>query len=485
MNYRSVVFTSLVLCIASVLPGCYMMRPSSGGGQASFTPPRAINVADIALPSGYRISAVASGLTFPTGVTFDDSGTPYVVESGYSYGEVWTAPRLVRINTDGSLQEIARGGRNGPWTGVTFSRGSFYIAEGGELEGGRILRIGTDGRITPLIENLPSKGDHHTNGPVFGPDGKLYFGQGTATNSAVVGEDNARFGWLKRFPDFHDTPCRDITLTGANFETDDPTGKAGSARVTTGAFSPLGHPTSHGQTIRGALPCNGAVMRINPDGSGLELVAWGFRNPFGLAFSPGGRLYVTDNGYDDRGSRPVWGAGDLLWQVTPGGWYGWPDFSGSDRVSSKDYQPPGKSVPPQLLQTQPGTPPKPAAILGVHASSNGFDFSCSAAFGHAGHAFIAEFGDQSPETGKSLHPVGFRVVSVNPDDGSIQDFATNKGEHNGPASKIGSGGLERPVAARFNPSGNALYVVDFGVMTIGAKGPEPQQRTGVLWKITR
>jgi hypothetical protein len=41
------------------------------------------------------------------------------------------------------------------------------------------------------------------------------------------------------------------------------------------------------------------------------------------------------------------------------------------------------------------------------------------------------------------------------------------------------------VAARFDPTGAALYVVDFGVMTVGARGPEPRAGTGVLWRITR
>jgi hypothetical protein len=45
--------------------------------------------------------------------------------------------------------------------------------------------------------------------------------------------------------------------------------------------------------------------------------------------------------------------------------------------------------------------------------------------------------------------------------------------------------LERPNAVRFNRAGDALYVVDFGVMTIGKNGPEPRQGTGVLWRITR
>jgi hypothetical protein len=48
----------------------------------------------------YRIEPVATELTFPVGVTFDDKGTAFVVESGCLYGEVWITPRLLRIGKD-------------------------------------------------------------------------------------------------------------------------------------------------------------------------------------------------------------------------------------------------------------------------------------------------------------------------------------------------------------------------------------------------
>jgi predicted signal transduction protein with EAL and GGDEF domain len=35
----------------------------------------------------------------------------------------------------------------------------------------------------------------------FGPDGKLYWGQGCVTNMGVVGADNFRFEWLATFPE--------------------------------------------------------------------------------------------------------------------------------------------------------------------------------------------------------------------------------------------------------------------------------------------
>ncbi len=126
-----------------------------------------------------------------------------------------------------------------------------------------------------------------------------------------------------------------------------------------------------------------------------------------------------------------------------------------------------------------------------------FDFSRSPLFGHVGEAFIAQFGDLSPTAGKVLAPVGFKVVRVNVENGIVEDFAVNHGRVNGPASKIGGGGLERPIAARFSPDGSALYLVDFGVMTVGQGGKvrlpwaknkptsEPRRGTGALWKVTR
>lgn len=473
-----------MLCIG--LSGCYGMRPSSGGGKLTRLPEsgeRELNAADIALPDGFTIEAVARGLTFPTGVAFDEKGATYVVESGYSYGEVWGVPRLLRI-TEGKAVPIAQGGKNGPWTGVAWHGGFFYVAEGGELEGGRILRISDDGKISAIAENLPTRGDHHTNGPVVSPDGWLYFGLGTATNSGVVGEDNLKFGWLKRYPDFHDTPCKDITLTGENYTSHDVIRGVGEA--ITGAFVPFGTPTGRGEIIKGKVPCNGAVLKVRTAGGTPELVAWGFRNPFGLAFSPEGKLYVTDNGYDKRGSRPVFGAGDVLWEVKQDKWYGWPDFSAAMRLDEENqFKPMLQQIPKLLLASYPNTPPRPAAILPVHASADGFDFSRSDDFGNRGEAFVALFGDQSPGTGKLLGPVGFKVARVNVKTGVIRDFAVNKGKENGPASALKTGGFERPLAARFDPSGKALYVVDFGILKETENGSIPLQKTGVLWRITR
>lgn len=236
------------------------------------------------------------------------------------------------------------------------------MAEGGTVGGGQILRIVPGEAPIPIIAGLPSRGDHHTNGPAFDEQGALHFSVGTATNSGVVGEDNFEFGWLERHPDFHDLPCESVTLAGENYDTGNP-------------------------------------------------------------------------------------------------------------LSADDLDMPD--------------PPKPAALLAVHSASSGLDFSHSADFGHVGEAFIAQLGDMAPGVGETRGPVGFKVIRVNVETGVIEDFAVNRGKSNGPGSFLGSGGLERPVAARFDPTGSALYVVDFGVIRTSADGPMSERRTGMLWSITR
>lgn len=467
---------TLITCASTLLvSACTTVMTSGGGGEVE-TPvqPPSPDGRAVALPDGYRAEVVATGLTFPTQIAFDDSGTAHVTESGYSYGEVFRPARLLRLD-NGNRRTVVAESSNGPWTGVAFHGGAFYVAEGGVLDGGRILRITPDGNVTALIEDLPSRGDHHTNGPAVGPDGSVYFSVGTATNSGVVGPDNAEFGWLRRFEDFHDTPCRDVVLAGENFSSDNPLSPDESA--TTGAFVPFGTRTERGQVIPGAVPCNGAVMRLPPEGGPVELVAWGFRNPFGLAFAPDGQLYVTDNGYDDRGSRPVLASGDWLWRVERDRWYGWPDFAGGVPVWHME------GGPPRVMAIHPNEAPRPTALFGVHSSSNHLDFSHSDEFGFAGQAFVAQFGDQAPVVGRVREPVGFRVVRVDVERGVVTTFAVNR-RGAGPASKVGGNGLERPIAARFDPSGRALYVVDFGVMTMDG-GSNPMPDTGVIWRITR
>ena len=436
-----------------VVAGCHQVPSPRGGGAIPEPAEKAARATepspfDIDVPDGYRVELVGDKLTYPTGIAFGDKGRIFVIESGSANGPA----RLLELTPQGTT-ELATGDHV-PWTGIAYRDGALYVAEGGERDGGRIVRFDLpDLKQTVLVDNLPSLGDHHTSGPVVASDGWVYFGQGTATNSGIADR-----------PDQHDIPCRDVTLAGTNFE---------AGGTSTGAYLPFGTPSEKGQVIKGQLPCSGAIMRVKNTGGPVELVAWGFRNPAGLALD-NGALYATDNGYETRGSRPVFGSADVLWKVEMSHWYGWPDFSEGRPLTASFYSEGDGKPRGFLLADHPERPREPRAYLPVHSSADGLDFTHGEAFGYPGSAFIALFGDMVPA------PVGFEIVCVDPRTGDIAEFARNHGDKPGPASLKKQRGFERPVAVRFDPSGRSLYVVDFGVA-----GAEPQPESGRIWKITK
>lgn len=434
---------------------------------------------DIALQSGYRLEPVVTGLTYPTSVTFDGAGNVYVGEAGYSYGPAKAdgMGRILKVAGTGKVTEVARGFR-GPMTSITWRNGFFHVAEGAFP--GSILRVGMDGSREVLVQGLRSGGDHFTTEVVFDPAGMMYFGVGTFTNSAVVGLDNFLYGWLPDLPDQHDVPCRNIVLRGINFDSPDPFAlvTTGQVRmVRTGAFKSFGVPSAPGEVVPGQLLCNGVIYRSNPDGSGLQPIADGLRNPFGLGFSPFGRLYAIDLGYDNRGSRPVDNAPDPMWEIVPGCWYGWPDYVGGEPVTNPMFKPPGKPQPQFVLAQHPPLAGRPVVQFAPHSSSMKFDFSTNPRFGFVGEAFVAQFGAAPPITGRPPGMPGFKVVRVNLQTRQVSDFLI--------INRPGPGGTgpARPVDVKFDPSGENLYIVDFGMLEANLSGAIPWARSGALWKI--
>jgi glucose/arabinose dehydrogenase len=375
---------------------------------------------------------------------------------------------------NGAFKLLAEG-FNPPLTGITHYKGLTYVAHRGF-----VTTVTREGIKKNILQGLPSWGDHHNNKVEFGPDGKMYFGQGTATNSGVVGEDNQ--DWAKNYPLFHDAPGQDITLRGQNFTT--PGFLHASGRnVTTGAYLPFGTPSKPGEVINAEVKASGSVMRANPDGSNLEMVAWGLRNPFRMRFDRSGRLFTTNHGMDVRGSRPVANSPDEFHLVKPGTWYGWPDYTGGFPVTDTEFKAQNLPQPEFLLSRHPMMPPKPFSAFQPHAAVMGFDYSRSADYPEIGDVFIAEFGSEAPETTGGLPDpyVGHRVSVVSMRGGQVFTFAANKSGM--AASATDGGGFERPIDAVFGPDGH-LYVVDFNYAPPGSSS-EFIPGTGVIWRIRR
>jgi glucose/arabinose dehydrogenase len=456
---------------------------------------RALRAEDIEVADGFRIEVAVEGLAAPTMVAFDDQDRMLIAESGYCPDpdrcpDGPGAPKVTRIEENGRRTTLAEGrafGEEVPVTSVAFHEGQIYVAHGGTIS-----TVEDDGTLRNLITGLPGQGDHQANQIVF-KDGFMYFAVGTATNSAVVGPDNAVFGWLTKpnLRQLHDVPCRDITLAGGSFESPNPLERepgviaslGGRPTVTTGAFAPFGSVLPAGRTVRGDVKCNGSILRARPDGSGLEMFAWGLRNPYGLEVGPDNELYATMHGFDARGSRPIENAWDCFYRLQQDAWYGWPDFACDRPVTEPRFQPKDKPQPEFLIRNHPTeTPPVPIAKFKPHEATNGFAFSPSSVWGPRTTAYIALFGDFTPATGPVDRPQGVKVVRLDTRTGRATDFLRNRID--GRASQHNTGGLEHPSDVTFGPDGD-MYIADWGVARVSVDGLRLEPASGVVWRVSR
>lgn len=507
----------------------------------------------VVLPPGYRIERYISGLTFPTAVTWDESGVMYVSEAAVSAGEGeqgiaavggdggQVQGRIVRVAPD--VYEVVVDGLNAPVTDVKIRYGKIYIAHRDCVS---VIETGTDfsepkaslgepastaeqagdqpgqadrfGRFTrtDLLQGLPF-GDHFTGEIAFGPDGSIYVGHGTVTNSGVVGEDNFQRGWAASFPEMHDVPPMDVVLSGMNFTSRDPRTSNPFDNAVTGGFLPFGTQSTPGQKISGKSQASGVIYRISENENHAQVYAWGLRNPFGIGFAPDGRLIAIDQGYQDRGSRPVANAPDPVYEVKQGAWYGWPDYAAGESITDPKFKPSAKHAPlANLLQEHPKLE-KPLAVFqpGTGLMKFGFapeifdpsrrmyvaafgegDISCALA-GTKGfrHGISAGSLDRGDKTDRADHPrrtdqttdqadkpsiPGGCVYALDMDTGQHELFAYN--ESLAPAGRSLSG-FNHPVDVKFGPDGS-MYVVDFGVIESDGKVYRGVPGTGAVWKIS-
>ncbi len=230
-----------------------------------------VDAADVKVPEGYTVEAIVAGLSFPCGMTVADDGTVFVAEGGTTWPtRPWMPSRLLRIDVDGTAKVLARESEGG-LRGVAWHGGYVYaMAKGGYKT--RLLRFDAEtGERTVLLDTMPDGGWHEPGGPVFGPDGLLYFGQGSVAQQGVI-EPSGFTVDLARHPDAHDVPGADVTLTGDNVWSFDPIVPYAEMRQT-GAFKPYATPAKKDEVIKGEMWCSTGVWRCKPDGSEAELLA--------------------------------------------------------------------------------------------------------------------------------------------------------------------------------------------------------------------
>ncbi len=431
------------------------------------------NAGQVQVPAGYTVDVLASGLTTPSAMTVDPAGNIYVAESGIT----GTPARIVRITPGGTQTTYAPTGSDQltpPVLGIAWGPNGFlYVADYG-----RVVRVNPDGSLTPVVTDLPVGGENSNNNIAFGPDGKLYIAVGTRSDAGVMGrlEFEAPPGATPAPPPaIHDIPCQNITLVGQNY-TD-------TFGVVTGAYQNYGTPSTPGQMVTGAVRCTGAVLRANADGSNLDVAAWGFFNPYGIAFSPAnsplpGMLLVDDNGPNGIGARPIYAPDAMHVVLNPSTttaatapWFGWPDYFVNHPISDASIFSPTQSL---VLQTHPPLSTL-TGELGYSVVPTGMAASTSESFGFVNDLFVAYWqGGRGPGMGpgpsvQRLHPMLTETGTIS---WTQTTFAST------PMSDM-SQGLAHPIDVKFSPDGSTMYVLDFGQEAPGATGAVFRIRQGV------
>lgn len=417
-----------------------------------------------------RKQIAAKDLSFPTSLCFDESGVAYVAESGLPWGGAKRGGSVYRIEDNGEKTLLVDGLRH-PVNGLCWHKGSMIVSEGGYP--GRISRLSTEGKRTTILNDLPGMGNYHTNMVVVGEDDRIYFSQGALTNLGVIGMDAYELGWLKRLPHNCDIPGYPVELVGQTYETTNPFPDNPATKMNTGAFAEFGSAHVSGTRLEAKLPCTASIMSCDLDGSNLELVCWGVRNAYGLGFLPDGRLIASDQGSDDRGSRPIGFVPELVFEIKKGAWYGWPDFIGGIPVTDPQFYPkrrPGPELDFVLSNhDELPTPEKPLTTLPINSAATKFDCIPQSSSLFPGQILFALFGDEKPMTAPEGFKVGRNLVRIDPSDWS---------KHPLPDLEV-----HRPIDVKYNPHDDTVWIVDFGEFEMNDKGVESKSNSGKVWKV--
>ena len=534
------------------------------GGEAVFYNPS--NGQDILLPKGYKIEVFAKDLNFPTAVAFKgdkNNFQVYVLESGKGlpgacnnnefagFGGKFSAtnpltPDILVFDSKGHKvagpigKPTATGGGfqpDGPAIGLAFENlfagGTLFATDSnqgvrgaaGPNHSSRVVTVDVAGNtLKPFITGLPT-GDHPTE-QILVRNGFIYWSQGSATNSGVVGHDNGG----PDGPNEHEIACQQITLSANVFDSGDVHKTSGYSKH--GVQRPGAVVPAFEDATKPGM-CTGAILRASisaPDPSAtIQPVSWGYRNPFGIRFPPAGHvlgdcLFITENGEDERGARPTNNAPDRLQcgKMNLDGspdWHGWPDAFGGVDSTSAIFNPAGGPAddvcgPPLLpifdeaqcaanvaARSTPvkhvlAAPPQPAvpplALEPADVAAVGPDFVPASFVGPSvghGAALVSREGDfgfsrrtSTPIVGHDVEVVNFALQGGKGVVSGQARFAFNCRKEfqshtkdglpvcnstadadTGQAFAAQLRGINRPVTIMFGPD-EAAYLVDFGAV---------------------
>ena len=341
--------TTFVFIVA--LTAAALSHPVSTQGQApspaAGAPPAAVDLPLnlIKIAPGFKIELYATGVTNAREMALGPRGTLFVGSRNKPAGD--TVYAVVDTNKDHKADRVlvVAKGLNEP-NGVAVHNGSLYV---GEIS--RIIRfdniesrLESPGEPVVVNDTLPKDTHHGQKFIAFGPDGMLYVPVGAPCNVCDKEKEDPRYA---------------------------------------------------------------SILRMKPDGSGLEVFASGVRNTVGFDWHPRTReIWFTDNGRDNLGDDVP--RDELNTAPKKGLHFGFPYCHQGD-VSDPEF---GKTRP--CTEFQP-----PARALDAHVAAIGMRFYTGAMFPeeYRNQIIIAEHGSWNRST-----PQGYRLSLVKLDGNKVVSY---------------------------------------------------------------
>ena len=289
----------------------------------------------IKMPAGFKIEVYASGVTNAREMVLGPKGTVFVGSRNKPDGDKVYA--LVDKNGDQKADRVLvlAKGLNQP-NGVAFHNGSLYVGEISRITRFDDIesRLESPGEPVVVNDTLPKDEHHGQKFIAFGPDGLLYVPVGAPCNICDKEKDDPRYA---------------------------------------------------------------SILRMKPDGSGVEVFAHGVRNTVGFDWHPRTReIWFTDNGRDNLGDDVP--RDELNTAPKKGLHFGYP-FCHQGDLSDPEF---GKARPCGGFQP-------PARALDAHVAAIGMRFYTGKMFPeeYRNQIIIAEHGSWN----RSI-PQGYRLSLV-------------------------------------------------------------------------
>lgn len=248
---------------------------------------------------------------------------------------------IININSNNQINKVYKD-VNLDIEDIMYKDGSLYVISKDKL----LLFNDNNSNGKVILDNIPFEGEN-LDRKLLDNKESILISIGASTNSGIAERGKP-----------YDTYPIDLILNGNNF---------GSGE--TGGFKPYGDSSREDEKIEGKKIANASIISVDRNTHKVSLFSSGIRNVKGYDLNSKGEVIAEIGGMTSSGTRGVIRDFDYIYKITKGIWYGWPDFSGGDPITSPRFSD-GEKIKP-IIKNQPEK--KTPTPMYQHKSVNSLD----------------------------------------------------------------------------------------------------------------